>query len=171
MKLSESAVRHIERCIQDEIALCDSYLVVLKDEQSAVIGLKAGRVAECSLKREGIAHALTELRQRRTQLVATLAGAEGVKVSDLIAARCAGAVDRKRLLNLIEKLRQRVVQVAESSKEFQQMLNVSLGLVNGSLSIVWSATQPVTKGYNAFGTITESIQPAAPRQGSSLGRA
>lgn len=171
MKLSESAVRQIERCLQEEVALCDAYLAVLQDEQSAVVGLKAGRVGECSIKREGIAHALTELRQRRTQLVATLAGAEGVKVSDLIAARCAGAADRKRLQSLLEKLRQRVALVTERSKEFQQVLNVSLGLVNGSLSIVWSATQPVTKGYNAFGTITENIQPTAPRRGSSLGRA
>jgi len=72
---------------------------------------------------------------------------------------------------LIEKIRAKIKQVEAKSKEFNQILSYSLGLVNGELSLLWSASQPVSRVYNAFGSITQGVQPAPPRNGSLLGEA
>ena len=72
---------------------------------------------------------------------------------------------------LIEKIRAKIKRVEAKSKEFNQILSYSLGLVNGELSLLWSASQPVSRVYNAFGSITQGVQPAPPRNGSLLGEA
>jgi hypothetical protein len=74
-------------------------------------------------------------------------------------------------MGLIEKIREKAKQVELKSREFNQVLSYSLGLVNGELSILWSASQPVTRVYNSFGSMTNGVQPAPPRNGSLLGEA
>jgi hypothetical protein len=61
--------------------------------------------------------------------------------------------------------------VDKCTKEFNQILNFSLGLVNGEISLLWSATQPVSRTYNAYGGMSEGVQPGPVRTGSSLGKA
>jgi hypothetical protein len=170
MKLDPGAVRSLEKILNEELAQCDLYLGLLFEEQKSVVALKPEEVVELGVKREASVENLSKLRDQRVRLVTALGGSESVKVSDLIESRCAPS-DKKRLLTLVQKLKQKITHVEEKSREFNQVLNFSLGLVNGSLSILWSATQPVTKSYNAFGTVTESLQPTVPRAGSSLGRA
>jgi hypothetical protein len=170
MKLDVSAVRSLEKILREELAQCDLYLGLLFEEQKAVVKLKPEEVLQFGVRREAAVEALSKLRDQRVKLVAVLSGSESAKVSELIENRC-GPSDKKRLLALVQKLKQKITHVEDKSREFNQVLNFSLGLVNGSLSILWSATQPVAKSYNAFGTVSESHQPTAPRVGSSLGRA
>lgn len=170
MKLDAGVVRSLERILNEELAQCDLYIGLLFEEQKSVVALKPDQVNELGLKRAAAVDNLSKLRDQRVKLIATITGSESVKVSDLIQSHCSPS-DKKRLLPLVQKLKQRITHVEDKSREFNQVVNFSLGLVNGSLSILWSATQSVTKGYNAFGTVTESIQPTAPRIGSSLGRA
>jgi len=72
---------------------------------------------------------------------------------------------------LVEKIRGKAKDVEAKSREFNQVLSYSLGLVNGELSLLWSASQPVTRVYNSFGSMTNGVQPAPPRNGSLLGEA
>jgi hypothetical protein len=75
------------------------------------------------------------------------------------------------MLAIIEKVKLRIKEIENRSREFGQVVNFSLGLVNGSMSLLWSATQPVSKVYNAFGAMKQGVQPAPPRSGSLLGEA
>jgi hypothetical protein len=170
MKLEAGVVRSLEKILSEELAQCDLYLGLLFEEQKSVVALKPNQVTDLAVKRQAAVENLSQLRDQRVKLMVALTGSESVKVSDLIQNHCSPS-DKKRLMPLVQKLKQRIAHVEEKSREFNQVLNFSLGLVNGSMSILWSATQPVTKSYNAFGTVTESVQPAAPRAGSSLGRA
>ncbi len=170
MKLDAGVVRSLEKILSEELAQCDLYLGLLFEEQKSVVALKPDQVTELGTKREAAVETLSKLRDQRVRLIAAVTGNESVKVSDLVQNHFSPS-DKKRLLPLLQKLKQRIAHVEEKSREFNQVLNFSLGLVNGSMSILWSATQSVTKSYNAFGTVTESIQPTAPRAGSSLGRA
>jgi hypothetical protein len=168
MKLDSATLRTIEKLLADEISLCDDYLKVLDSEQHSVIKLKADAVGELTLKRQELCEKLEAARAKRTDL--TLKLGDGKTLTEIVSAS-APAAEKKRILQLIDKLKARARQVDGKSKEFTQVVNFSLGLVNGSLSILWSATQSVTKCYNAFGAITEMVQPVAPRMGSLLGKA
>jgi hypothetical protein len=170
MKIDAGAIRSLEKILSEELAQCDLYLALLFEEQRSVVALKPDQVTDLGAKREAAVENLSRLRDQRIQLVASITGKESIKVSDLVLNHCSPS-DKKRLLPLVQKLKQKISHVEEKSREFNQVLNFSLGLVNGSMSILWSATQSVTKGYNAFGAVTEGIQPTAPRAGSSLGRA
>jgi len=170
MKLSTASVRSLEKILSEELAQCGLYLKLMSQEQDAVVALRADTVAAFSEKREAAVANLALLRDQRVALVSSLTDGESMSVTELIQTRCS-AGDKKRLLALIEKLKKSIKAVESKSREFSQVLNFSMGLVNGSLSILRSANQSVAKGYNAFGSMTESLQPNAPRVGSSLGRA
>jgi hypothetical protein len=170
MKLDAGAVRSIEKILSEEIAQCDQYLGLLFEEQKSVVGLKPDEVARLGQSREAAVENLARLRDQRLKLVADLSADGTMKVSDLVQNRC-GPAEKKRLLLLIQKLKQRIAHVEEKSREFNQVVNFSLGLVNGSLSILRSATEPVSKSYDAFGALQEGIQPSSTRLGSSLGKA
>jgi hypothetical protein len=142
----------------------------LRQEQEAVVKLQSDEVSGLSIQRVYVIDTLAALRSDRTKLVALLAGSEGVKTSDLVERVC-GPADKKRLLAIVQKIKLRIKQIEIASREFGQVVNFSLGLVNGSMSVLWSATQPVSKVYNAFGAMKQAVQPAAPRSGSLLGQA
>jgi hypothetical protein len=169
-KIDPAALRTLERLLTEELAQCDLYLKLLEEEKNAVIKLKPDEVSELSLRRLTVVDALGALRSDRQKLVALLSGEEGVKASELVERIC-GPADKKRLLAVIQKIKLRVKQMESQSRDFNQIVNFSLGLVNGSMSLIWSATQPVSKVYNAFGAMKQGVQPAAPRSGSLLGQA
>lgn len=169
-KIDPAAIRTLEKLLTEELAQCDLYLKILHQEQEAVVKLKSDEVSHFSVQRVHVIDALSTLRSDRTKLVALLAGNEGTKASELVEQVC-GPSDKKRLLAIIQKVKLRVKQIETTSKEFGQVVNFSLGLVNGSMSLLWSATQPVSKVYNAFGAMKQGVQPAAPRSGSLLGQA
>lgn len=170
MKLTSGDIRAIEKYLADEIALCDEYIKVIQQEQSAVVKLDASTVTLLGEQRALIVEKLSRIRDDRALLVERITGDETTRVSDLVAQRC-GPSDRKRLLALAEKVKIRIARVDRMTQEFNQILNFSLGLVNGEISLLWSATQPVTRVYNAYGGLTEGVQPGPARSGTSLGKA
>jgi hypothetical protein len=170
MKLDLKTVKQLERKLEQELALYGEYVAVLTQEQSFVVSLKPDQVNALSQRRSYILAQLESLRDQRTALVDEISGKEGVKLSEFIEEMCLPA-DRKKLLAIVGKIKQALQQVEDRSREFNQILNFSLGLVNGEISLLWSASQPVTRVYNSFGSVQEAVQPGAPRTGSLLGEA
>jgi hypothetical protein len=169
-KIDPAALRTLERLLSEELAQCDLYLKLIEEERVAVIKLNPDEVTAISLRRQNVVDALITLRNDRQKLVALLSGSEGTKASELVERVCA-PTEKKRLLTIIQKIKLRVKSMESASRDFNQVVNFSLGLVNGSMSLIWSATQPVSKVYNAFGAMKQGVQPAAPRSGSLLGQA
>jgi hypothetical protein len=170
MKLTSADVKTLEKFLVDEVSLCDEYLKIIKDEQAAVVKLESETVTLLGEKRGVVVDNLTRLREERALLVERITGDEFTRVTDMINQGCAPG-DKKRLLALTNKVKGRLMVVDKCTKEFNQILNFSLGLVNGEISLLWSATQPVSRTYNAYGGMSEGVQPGPVRTGSSLGKA
>lgn len=170
MKLDLSTIRTLERLVGDEVALCEQYLKILSEEERSVIKLEAEKITAMTTDRSEIIERLELARGKRVEFVSKLAGDPGATLTRLVTART-GPGDRKRLMPLIQRLKDLAAKIEEKTREFSQVVDFSLGLVNGSLSILWSATQNVTRCYNAFGGVTELVQPVTPRSGSLLGKA
>jgi FlgN protein len=170
MKLVSADIKALEKFLVEEIALCDEYLKIITEEQAAVVKLDSATVTLLGEKRSAVVEKLTLLREERALLVERVTGDEFTRVSDMVAQGC-GPADKKRLLALASKVKARLAIVDNKTREFGQIVNFSLGLVNGEISILWSATQPVSRTYNAHGGLVEGVQPGPTRTGTSLGKA
>ena len=170
MKLTSADVKTLEKFLVDEIALCDEYVKIIQQEQTAVVKLDSETVTLLGEQRGVVVDNLTRVREERALLVERITGDEFMRVTDMVNQGCSPA-DKKRLLPLTLKVKARLAIVDKCTKEFNQILNFSLGLVNGEISLLWSATQPVSRTYNAYGGMSEGVQPGPTRTGSSLGKA
>ena len=170
MKLEASTIKAIEKVLLAELVEYDKYLELLQREQECVVKLDAEQVTLLGAQRGEVVDALARLKDERSRIIAAAIGNDSWRASELIEQACS-PVDKKRLLGLIEKIRAKAKKVEMKSREFNQVLSYSLGLVNGELSLLWSASQPVTRVYNAFGSMANGVQPTPPRNGSLLGEA
>ena len=170
MKLVSADIKILEKLLVEEIALCDEYLKIIVQEQAAVVKLDSANVTLLGEQRAVVVEKLSQLREERALLVERVTGDEFTRVSEMVAQGC-GSADKKRLLGLAQKVKARLAVVDKKTREFGQVLNFSLGLVNGEISLLWSATQPVSRTYNAHGGVVEGVQPGPPRTGTSLGKA
>jgi len=170
MKLEPKVLKTLETSLDEELNQYSDYLRILEEEQERVVTLKTDEVVEFSARRSKIIDRLSQLRDIRVSIVSSLAGDESTKLSDFVDGLPASA-DKSRLASYVEKIKAAVVAVDRKTKEFTQVLNYSLGLVNGEISLLWSASQTVSRVYNAFGSVVEGAQPAPQRVGSLLGEA
>jgi hypothetical protein len=170
MKLVIADIKALEKFLQEEISLCDEYLKIIALEQAAVVKLQSDLVAQHGETRGLVVEKLGKIRDSRALLVERVTGDPYTRVSEMIEQGC-GPSDKKRMIALTQKVKARLAQVDKRTRELNQILNFSLGLVNGEISILWSATQPVARSYTPFGTINEGVQPGPPRAGSLLGQA
>jgi len=170
MKLEAATIKTIEKLLAAELAEYDQYLALLKQEQEAVVKLDSERVVLLGSKRGEIVEKLSQIKDERSKAIASAIGNDAFRASEVIQQGCS-AGDRKRLMGLVERIRTKIKEVEAKSREFNQVLSFSLGLVNGELSLLWSASQPVTRVYNAFGSMSQGVQPTPPRNGSLLGEA
>lgn len=170
MKLEPKVLKTLETSLDEELNQYNDYLRILEQEQERVVTLKTDELVEFSARRSKIIDRLSQLRDIRVSIVSSLAGDESTKLSDFVDGLPASA-DKSRLASYVEKIKTAVVAVDRKTKEFTQVLNYSLGLVNGEISLLWSASQTVSRVYNAFGSVVEGAQPAPQRVGSLLGEA
>jgi hypothetical protein len=170
MKLDPKLIRNLEIVLEKELGQYQDYLSLLEREQECVIRLRSEEVTALSAQRGQVVDNLAKLREQRIQALSAITGTETSRVSEFVPT-IAIAADRKRLSGLLKNIKDTIALVDARSKEFSHVLNFSLGLVNGEISILWSASQAVSRVYNSFGTMTEGAQPTAPRAGSLLGEA
>lgn len=170
MKLEPKVLKALETALDEELRQYHDYLQILELEQERVVTLKTDELVEFSSTRSKIIDRLSQLRDVRVSIVASLVGNTSTKLSDFVEALPTSA-DKKRLSNYVEQIKSAVESVDRKTKEFTQVLNYSLGLVNGEISLLWSASQTVSRVYNSFGSVIEGAQPAPQRVGSLLGEA
>jgi hypothetical protein len=170
MKLTSTDVKALEKFLIDEVSLCDEYLKIMAQEQAAVVRLDSPTVTTLGEQRAVVIEKLNILREERCLLVERITGDAFMRITHVVTQGC-GVADKKKLLTLTQKVKSRLALVDKATREFSQILSFSLGLVNGEMSLLWSATQPVTRTYNAHGGLTEGVQPGPTRTGSSLGKA
>jgi|GEM_PF-1522030 len=170
MKIDSTNLRTLQNIIEQEIAQYTLYLQLLGQEYAAVTTLQSEVVTQLSEKRAAVMEQVSRLKNQRIEIVSRCSDGEVIRLTEL-ADRIAAPSDKKRLATLVKKLKDVVSMVEVKNKEFNLLLNFSLGLVNGEISLLWSASQTVSRVYNSFGSMTEGAQPAPPRSGSLLGQA
>lgn len=153
----------LEHSLRAELALQEEYASVLQEEREHITHFQAGKVEELSARRETLSEQMRVAAEHRVELMSMFPAHDGKRLTDLIREHC-HPEDRRVLLPLAEKLKTAVLTTKRLGQEFKQLANFSLNLVNGVMSIIWSATQNVTRSYTPQGTVKEAFH----AQGSRL---
>lgn len=160
-------IRDLEAALQEELRLQQEYLRVMTEERSSITAFKADRVEELSAQREILSEKMKAAADKRLELMGMFPKHEGKRLTELVSAHC-HPHDQARLLPLAQSLKTALDSTKKLSIEFKQLTNFSLNLINGSLSILWSATQNITRSYTQDGKIKESAHAGGARASGVL---
>lgn len=166
----QTAIRDLKRILERECEAHEEYVALLAAEREAMKKFQADAVSELTLRRDVLGQTMAALRDQRVAICRLISGAEKTRVSE-IAERYIGGADRAAIERSIERLKKLIESSRSASLEFNQSLNFSLNLINGSLAILMSATQNVVRSYTPYGVVRESFNPSQGSGGSSLARA
>jgi hypothetical protein len=146
--------------LADETALCEALTAVLRDQQAAVVGLRAATIVECVAARERLRQDLLQASGARREAVAALAralGAPATSATDLLphlplAARCP-------LETRLRALRRTLLESRSLERETARLVGTSLDGV-GELLRALRAFVPGAR----YGADAEIATPAAPER-------
>ncbi len=158
---------NLEKIIQREIGLHEQYIAILKEERAYTTKADTEKIIEISTKRGLIVDEMKYCHHQRMEIASKLPMSRGQKLTALVE-RNASPEDQKRLLPLLKKLKEVVENSQKKTYDFGSVARFGLTVVEGLLSIIWSATQHITKSYSRQGTIKEQAQPAGTRASSVL---
>ena len=150
-------VNALSALLNEECALHERYLEVLSSEQDAVSGIRSEEVAALTLEREALVRAIQDINDRRIEFLRRFPESEGKKLSELLARHC-HPEDLRQLNPLVKKLKLLLERSRRAGREMGQITDFALRMVNGTMSILWSATQNVTRSYTKSGVAKESYQ-------------
>lgn len=162
--------KDIEVILNTECQLYEQYLLLLEEERQSITCLNAEKIAAARYKRETVGQEMKAAQEERMSLMKGFPSSGGQRLSSLVIQHC-HLDDSKRIILLIEKLRDLVKQSRTKGVEFGQVAQFALNMVNGSLSIIWTATQNVVRSYTRRGEINESYNPQHSRAQTVLTRA
>ena len=152
-------IRKLEAALLEEIKLQVSYSMVVEEENSFITKFNTEKIQALSEKREAMYYSIAQAMEKRAALALEIPGAtQSSCLRDLLKAQ-AHPDDAARLNRHAEKLRVLVQSNHQRGREFGRLANFALTLVNGSLSILWSATQSITRAYGRNAVVKESFAP------------
>lgn len=162
MVADASLVWALERNLDKACTLHQRYLELLAKERASLKKFSSDDIEKLREKREEFLRSIEETNAARTELLTKIPGGNTEKLSILLEKEFSPS-DAARLRPRVEELRRVVTAVQHESREFSQVVNFALNLVHGSLSILWSATQDVTRSYTAAGSMQEKHTPTHSR--------
>ncbi len=151
-------ISSLQLLLEEECRIHHDYIDVLTQERDALTKFDEPLVAKLSARRGELGDAMAKIQERRAAFMGQFPDAENKKLSELIVKYC-HPEDARKLNPLVKKLKGLVTRSRTLANELNQVLNFSLTLVNGTISILWSATQTVTRSYSKKGVIRENFQP------------
>lgn len=160
-------VRDLSKMLERECGLYVDYLDILERERESITKFNAERVNELSAQRLQLTEELKAAKEERVASLDFMPESKKERLSQLIVQNC-HPDDARRLMPLVQRLKNLVTLARAKAMEFNQVASYSLSIVNGSISILWSATQNVVRSYDPLGTMKESYNPATSRAASVL---
>lgn len=161
---SPNIAHELEGLLKAECAVYREYAELMTKERKAVIGFKIAEVEALTARRVVLSTAMGEAHHQRLNILKQLPGGDSEKLTTVIA-RSFAQPEQKRLMALAEELRSAIRASQASGMQFGQIVTYALNLVNGSISLLWSATQNVCKAYGKKGQLKESYHPNDRKQG------
>lgn len=154
--------RTLEKALQDECRLYDEYLGLMIKEQSLVVKLESEAVMDLAAKRSRVAELIADANKRRQELVDQLEPKSKRRLTDVLTEKATPG-EKKRLLPLVKKLRKSVEAVQAKAREFGQVVSFSLGMIDGSISVMSSAARSSSKAYGSDARVRENSTPKRSR--------
>ena len=160
-------VSNLRSLLLNECTAHEEYVRTLEEEQKAVVKFNQTEVQKLTLQREELATRIQKLADKRKEFLSRFPESESKKLSELLALHCQPD-EIKILAPLVKQLRTLIERSQRLSNESNQIVNFSLSFVEGTISILRSATQNITRAYTRRGVVKEYYQTAG---GQGLGRA
>lgn len=155
--------KDLEQIVRLEINAHKELLTFLSKERDAVKAFKSEELERLVALREKVTEKTMELRDKRLAIVAKAGLNPETRLSQLITEN-GNSSEKKTLLPLVSELKRIVQQVRSETRAHNQVVKFSLDLVNGSLSILSSASRSVTKLYGQHGQLHEKSHQVNPGQ-------
>jgi len=166
-QLPKDTGQKLKRLIEKELLIYDSYLEVLIRQRETVPQFNLELFEKNNKKLLHYSEQLEKAHNDRQKLLKSIPGGEGQRLSDFVEQHFVGR-EQSELMAMVKELRSKVETSQNESKEFQMISNFALNLVNGSISLLWQATQNVTRCYSPKGDVTESFAPTKNRDETTL---
>jgi hypothetical protein len=147
----------LEAQLKKEIKLYREYIVVLAKERKELLARNHEKLIPLSSRRNEISRQMILCHRERIELIQEIfpSGSEKEKLSVLVESHCDSEA-QAMLLPLVAELKKEVEQSQGDGREFSQVVNFALDMVNGVASIIWSATQNIVKSYSPKGELKET---------------
>lgn len=148
--------------LKREIKLFENYHKLLIQHGKTVTKFNLEKLQQLNLKRQEHSEALAKAQAERTELLDNLPNSRTKRLTEVIEAECEGE-QRKELLSLAEHLKEVILKCRIKDLEFSQVASFALNTVNGSLSLMYQATQNMTRCYNPRGVEQQKYSPKRSR--------
>lgn len=152
-------IRQLESALLEEIKLQVSYASLIDEERATVTKLNSTQLSALTNKREEVYRAILAAKTRREELTQTLPGAEGGQTLRQLLGAHAHRDDAARLSKLASKLEILVSENRTRGREFTRLVQFATTVIDGSLSILRSATQSISRAYGRNGVVNEKVAP------------
>ena len=156
MALPGNVYRELLDIINKQLSLYEEYLKIQNDEREGLKKANVQKIKENTVLRSNILEYIYVLKNKLSTLITN----EGENKVIKLLNKKAPNEQKMILLPKIKKLRELIKQTQGKAREYSELLNFSSNLVNGSLSILWSATQGIFKSYGRDRNIHESYHPS-----------
>lgn len=154
--------RDLQKHLTDECKLHEQYLALLIKEQQHVIKLQSREVIAVAEQRSQLADLILQAHQKRLELVERIEPQSKRRISEVIAER-ASASERKVLVPLAARLKKSVEAVQRKAREFGQVVSFSLGMINGSVSVITAAARTRSRSYGSDAKVRSEELPKKSR--------
>ncbi|NDC37628.1 MAG: hypothetical protein EBZ48_06200 [Proteobacteria bacterium] len=159
LERNAALIRQIESALLEEVKLQVAYATLIDEEGATVTKLESEKLQALTTKREGLYRAILAAKTRREELTQQIPEAsEGMTLRELLQ-RQAHREDAARLTKLARKLEVLVHENRTRGREFGRLVHFATTIIDGSLSIIRSATQSITRSYGRNGVVREKFAP------------
>jgi len=156
----DQPVDRLCEALADETALCEALASVLRDEQAAVVGLRADTIVECVAARERLQEDLRRARDARrsaVRAVASTLGAPTTSATELLPHLPLS--DRRPVETRLRALRRTLLESRSLERETARLVGTSLDTVGELLRTL----RPFVPGAR-YGADAEIATPTAPER-------
>jgi hypothetical protein len=148
----------LRRVLEQECQLQQQYMKLLSQGEQAVSQLDTERLQQVDRQREDVIAQMNLAAEQRFKLIE---GYPQRKLTELIEVHFTPA-ERDLLMPLATQLRGLALETKQASDNFNQILHFGSRMVSGTISILNSVSQNVTKGYSRRGREVETARNVKP---------
>lgn len=151
--------------LERECELHQRYLKVLLEEKLALEKLDHQTVSELAFKRQSISTELEQLQIRRLEIIGQSNANRAKKLANpsltkWVELNC-HPEDQQRLIKSITRLKKLALELQIRAREFASIMDFSMRLVKGSLSLIWSGQDQESSVYSGSGKVKTTYIPSS----------